>query len=104
MGWGALTIVVPIWRKCGGAEVNCQGSCGGSMWDLIGAVLWVLWLERQKLSFEGGTCQSGRSLGAHIIAFFNNWIGLDRVPGSVVPTNVEGLALELEWRGVHLSV
>jgi hypothetical protein len=61
-----------------------------------GAVLWVLWNERNKLIFEGGNIKSVRTLGGDIISLIKCWSQLkykDKLDTIhfIIPLNVSSL-------------
>jgi hypothetical protein len=65
-----------------------------------GAVLWVLWNERNKLIFEGGNIKSVRTLGGDIISLIKYWSQLnykDKLDTIhfIIPLNVSSLPMQL---------
>lgn len=45
---------------------------------IIGAVLWTVWLERNRLIFKGGVAKGPHTLGTQIIAFVKFWCSLQK--------------------------
>jgi hypothetical protein len=48
---------------------------------LKGAVLWVIWNERNRLIFKGGNCKTVRTLGNNIIMLAKYW---SQIKGKIV--------------------
>ena len=63
---------------------------------IIGAVLWTLWLERNRVIFTGGIAKQASSLRAQILAICRFWCSnqkynaLDKLT-YVLPHDVKGL-------------
>lgn len=78
-----------IWQwiaACNGFQYNCQTS--QDLWfidtciplkDRVlielhrGAIMWTIWLERNRLIFKGATCKNSAMMGAQIIAMASFW-------------------------------
>jgi hypothetical protein len=72
-----------------------------------GAVLWVLWNERNRLIFEGGTVKSLRTLGGDIISLIKYWSHLNYkdnldITHSIIPPKVNSLPLQLTLENLNI--
>jgi hypothetical protein len=64
---------------------------------LRGAILWVIWSERNRLIFRVGVCKSMRNLGSNVINLIKYW---NQVKGNenihlMVSSNVNSLPLQI---------
>jgi hypothetical protein len=65
-----------------------------------GALLWIIWKERNRLIFQEGNCKSVTNLGASIIALARYWYlikgeNYQNVLHIILPTNINSLPVQI---------
>jgi hypothetical protein len=65
-----------------------------------GACLWIIWLERNRLTFKGGIIKSIRQLGGSVIALAKHWCLIkgkeyqDKLH-NILPSNVNSIPMQI---------
>jgi hypothetical protein len=73
-----------------------------------GVILWILWEEINRLTFQGGRCKSVRVLGGNIINFKKYWSQIKRNSCTnnihlIVPHNVNSLPILILEKKLRLG-
>jgi zinc-binding in reverse transcriptase len=81
-----------------------------NLYELLrGAVLWVIWNERNRITFEGGNSKSLRTLVGMIISLIRFWSQISYkenldVIYSIIPHNVNLLSMQLNQDPLNIML